>query len=403
MGEQLQVDSANAWRLKTPGIANWPSTARPEGPQKYLMISADTHANEPADLWRERIEPKYRDRVPHVRKDEKGELWSVVEGNRPTKIRIMAMVGEDEERNGSGATVEGRRADHARDGIDAEIIFPNKGLAMWATRDPELAMAQCRVWNDWAWDFYGPYNDTMSPMAALATGDLPGTMTEIERSAKMGFRGFTLPCKPIYGGHDVNDPNYNLPLYDPMWALIEETGLPITFHISTGRDPRASKGNGGAVINYVTHSLSPTVEPMANLCSSGVLERFPKLQFALIECGIGWIPWALQAMDEAYRKHHFWVRPKLQGLPSDYFKQHGAASFQEDPVGLTLVEGFGLTNNILWANDYPHHEGTWPHSAEAIERSMSGISNKTRAKALGLNANRLFKFNLPEKPKRAMA
>ena len=153
MSEQLQVDEANAWRLQTPGTTDWPRTARPDDPDKYLMISADTHANEPAELWRERIEPKYRDRVPHVRKDEKGDPWSVVEGNRPTKIRIMSMVGQDEERNGSGATIKGRSADHKRDGIDAEIIFPNKGLAMWATPDPDLAMAQCRVWTDWAWQF----------------------------------------------------------------------------------------------------------------------------------------------------------------------------------------------------------------------------------------------------------
>ncbi len=72
-------------------------------------------------------------------------------------------------------------------------------------------------------------------------------MTEIERVAKLGFRGLTLPCKPIWGAHDVDHDNYNLPVFDAMWALIEETGLPITFHVSTGRDPRASKGNGGAV------------------------------------------------------------------------------------------------------------------------------------------------------------
>ena len=401
MSEQYQTDEANQWRMETPGVEEWPRTARPDDTEKYLMISADTHANEPADLWTTRIEAKYRDRVPHVRIDEKGDRWSVVEGCRPTKIRIAAMVGQDQERNGAGATIQGRAADHKRDGIDAEIIFPNKGLAMWATPDPELAMASCRVWNDWAWEFYGPHNATMSPLAALATGDLPGTLAEIERTAKMGFRGLTLPCKPIFGSHDVDDPNYNLPMYDPMWALIEEVHLPITFHISTGRDPRASKGMGGAVINYVSHSLTPTVEPMANLCASGVLERFPKIQFALIECGIGWVPWALEAMDEAYRKHHFWVRPKLQGLPSDYFKQHGAAAFQEDPIGLALVEQCGLENNILWANDYPHHEGTWPHSAEAIERTMGGISDSTRAKALGLNANRMFNFNLPERPNKA--
>ena len=222
-------------------------------------------------------------------------------------------------------------------------------------------------------------------------------MAEIERVAELGFRGLTLPCKPIWGAHDVDHDNYNLPVFDRMWALIEEVDLPITFHVSTGRDPRASKGNGGAIINYVTHSLSPTIEPLANLCSSGVLERFPKIRFALIEAGIGWVPWALEAMDEAYRKHHFWVRPKLQGLPSEYFKAHGAASFQEDPVGLDLVERYGLENNLMWANDYPHHEGTWPHSAAAIERTMGAISDDTRAKMLGLNANRMFKFNLAER------
>ncbi|MBT3329929.1 MAG: amidohydrolase [Rhodospirillaceae bacterium] len=398
MSEQVQVDEANQWRMETPGTADWPRTARPDDPNKYLMVSADTHTNEPADLWATRIEAKYKDRIPHQRVDANGDRWSVVEGYRPTKIRIAAMTGQDQERNSAGDTVEGRARDHKRDGIDAEIIFPNKGLAMWATPDPELAMAQCRIWNDWAWETFGPHNDTMSPMACLATGDIPGTMAEIERTANMGFRGLTMPCKPIFGSHDVDDPNYNLPMFDPMWALIEETGLPITFHISTGRDPRASKGMGGAVINYVSHSLSPTIEPLANMCASGVLERFPKLQFALIECGIGWVPWALEAMDEAYRKHHFWVRPKLQGLPSDYYKAHGAAAFQEDPVGLALIEQFGLEKNCLWANDYPHHEGTWPHSAEAIERTMSGISDDTRAKILGLNANKMFNFNLPEAP-----
>jgi predicted TIM-barrel fold metal-dependent hydrolase len=403
MSEQMHVDEANDWRLETPGTEGWPRTARVDDPDKYLMVSADTHANEPADLWATRIEPEYRDRIPHIETDAKGDMWNVVEGYRPTKIRIAAMVGQDKERNGSGATIAGRQADHQRDGIDAEVIFPNKGLAMWATPDPVFAMAQCRVWNTWAWEFYGPNNDTMSPMAALGTGDIPGTLAEIERVAKLGFRGLTLPCKPIFGSHDVDDPNYNLPMYDPMWALLEEVGLPITFHVSTGRDPRASKGNGGAVINYVSHSLSPTIEPMANLCGSGVLERFPKIKFALIEAGIGWIPWALEAMDEAYRKHHFWVRPKMQGLPSDYFKQHGAAAFQEDPVGLALVEQFGLTDNMMWANDYPHHEGTWPHSAAAIERTMSGITDETRAKILGLNANRVFNFGLPEKPNRAVA
>jgi predicted TIM-barrel fold metal-dependent hydrolase len=54
-----------------------------------------------------------------------------------------------------------------------------------------------------------------------------------------------------------------------------------------------------------------------------------------------------------------------------------------------------LADNFMWGNDYPHHEGTWPHSAEAIERTMGGLSDGARAKILGLNAARLFGFDVP--------
>ena len=53
-------------------------------------------------------------------------------------------------------------------------------------------------------------------------------------------------------------------------------------------------------------------------------------------------------------------------------------------------------DNFLWSNDYPHHEGTWPHSAEAIERTMGYLSDGERAKILGLNAAAFFGFEVPE-------
>jgi len=397
--ETIEVNEPNRWRLDTPGESGFARTARPteSKAKKYYMVSTDTHANEPANLWAERIEPKYRDRLPRVITDEEGVKWRVSEGHRPDRLRLSNLDGEDKARSEAGVGPTNRMRDHDLDGIDAEVIFPNKGLAMWATVDSEFAMAQCRVWNDWAWEEFGPYIDRMSPVAAMATGDLDGTLAEIERTAKLGFKVLTLPCKPIWGGHDIDHVNYNLPHFDKMWALIEETGMPITFHVSTGRDPRASRGNGGAVINYVTHSLAPTIEPVANLCASGVLERFPKLKFATVEAGIGWVPWLLEAMDEAYKKHHFWVRPKLQGLPSDYFRAHGAATFQEDGPGLELAAKYNLTKNFMWANDYPHHEGTWPHSAQAVERTMVGLTETERANILGLNAAEFFGFKVPAK------
>ena len=87
-------------------------------------------------------------------------------------------------------------------------------------------------------------------------------------------------------------------------------------------------------------------------------------------------------MDEAYAKHHMWVRPKLEGLPSDYFKRQGFASFQEDAPGLAVASEFGLVDNFLWANDFPHHEGSWPYSAQAIERQMGRLNDEERAQNL---------------------
>ena len=388
------VNTPNLWRLETPGHAAWPRTARPGDPKKYFIVSADAHANEPADLWATRIDAKYRERVPRVTVDANGVKWRVSEGHRPDRLRTDELEGEDRLRQLAGADPEERLRDMDRDGIDAEVIFPNKGLSMWATPDGAFAMAQCRVYNEWAWEVFASYNHRMSPAAAIATADLEGSIAEVKRVAKLGFRALTLPCKPVWGAHDVDHPNYNLPMFDPLWAVIQDVNLPITFHVSTGRDPRAARGNGGAVINYVSHSLSPTIEPVANLCASGVLSRFPRLRFATIEAGIGWVAWLLDAMDEAYKKHHFWVRPKLTKLPSDYFREHGFASFQEDPAGLTLAEPMNLADNFMWGNDYPHHEGTWPHSAEAIERTMGGLSDAARAKVLGLNAARLFGFQV---------
>jgi len=332
----------------------------------------------------------------------------VVEGYQRSRVHKVSKDdapkgGEDRLRGNAGRDPIDRIRDHERDGIDAEIVFPNKGLAMFATQDAAFGAEQCRVWNDWAWETYGPYNDFMSPMAAIMTADLELGMAEIKRVAKMGFRGLTLPCKPVWGAHDARHPNYNLPLFDPMWALIQDCDLPATFHVSTGRDPRAARHDGGAVINYAAHSLAPTIEPVASLCASGVIERFPKLRFAAIESGIGWVPWALTAMDEAYHKHHLWAFPKLKRLPSEYFRSNGAASFQEDPAGLLLAERFDLVDNFMWANDYPHAEGTWPHSAEAIEREMGHLKDDQRAKILGLNAARIFKFDVDLLLKRRQA
>lgn len=391
------IDAANAWRVETPGHEGWDRTAQVNDADKFFMVSADGHVQEPSDLWATRMDESLRDRLPGVIMDGKGNKFQKTEGFRPLRLHNIKFEAEDLLRNQSGKTPEDRIRDLATDGVDAEILFPNKGLTIWATPDAEFSLAMCRAYNEWAWETFSDFNDILAPMACVAPASIEGTIKEIERCAKLGFKGVSFPCKPVWGAPDHTQLNYNLPEFDDLWACVQAVDLPITFHVSTGRDPRTSRGNGGAIINYAVHSLAPTMEPIANLCASGVLDKFPNIIFGSVEAGIGWVAWALGAMDEAYKKHHMFVRPKLSRLPSEFFQTNGFATFQEDKAGLGTAREHGLTDNFLWANDFPHHEGTWPHSAAAIERTMGNLDDSERARILGLNAARIFKLPVPKR------
>jgi predicted TIM-barrel fold metal-dependent hydrolase len=393
------VDEKNRYRLETPGHQGWRRTAHPDDPGKYLMISADTHANEPGHLWFERIDKKYRDRLPHEEVDEKGEKWMVTEGGMRSRVRTkldspVPPDGEDRIRGKAGRDPLDRIRDHRRDGIDAEIIFPNKGLQMWWTRDAEFGAAQCRVWNDWAWETFGKYNDFMSPVASIMTADVNLAIEEIRRVAKLGFRAVHPALQA--GVRSARRTRPELQLRRLRSDVGGSPGLRYPSHIPCLDGPRPARRAQGRRrdsqlrLSFARANHRAGREHMR----LGVLERFSKIRFAAVESGIGWVPWALTAMDEAYRKHHLWVQPKLKKLPSEYFRSNGGATFQEDPAGLQLAETWNLVDNFMWANDYPHAEGTWPHSAEAIEREMGGLKEESRDKILGMNAARIFKFDV---------
>lgn len=377
--------------------------------QDYFVVSADSHVNEPFDLWSKNIEERFRGRVPRIEVDDKGRKWFKVEGFRPSMIREAprdAQVTVDEFKSMSaggqkpeldrtkgamfqqrGAPTGERYDDMDYDGVDVEILFPNKGLANWASPDPEHNTAMCRVWNDWAYDNFGASTRSY-PVACIAPADIAAATKEAKRIVDLGFHAVAMP--PLL----KDGRGYNLPEFDPLWDVLSGAGIPVCFHAGTGKDPRTATGNGGAIINYVVHAMNTVLEPVVQLCSSGVFERFPALKFATIEAGVGWVPYALWAMDQGFDKHAFWVSPKMKEKPSTYYRRHGFASFQEDPVGIATRDLVGV-DSILWGNDYPHIEGTWPYSEQVAERLLAGMSDGDKAKILGLNAARLFNVPVP--------
>ena len=137
--------------------------------------------------------------------------------------------------------------------------------------------------------------------------------------------------------------------------------------------------------------MAAAMKPLCLLVASGVLERHPGLKFVLVECGIGWLAWVLQTLDEMHEKRHMWIEPRLPDRPSDYFRRQGGATFGDDLVGLRMRDVTGV-ESLLWGSDYPHDEGTFPHSREVIERTFKDVPENEKRMIVGGNAERIYGF-----------
>ena len=133
--------------------------------------------------------------------------------------------------------------------------------------------------------------------------------------------------------------------------------------------------------------------PVSQLIAGGVCERHPKLDFVVVECGAGWLAWLLYVLDEQVRKKHMWIRPQLAMKPSEYFARQGCITFTDDPIALRNLELTGA-DSMLWGSDYPHDEGSFPHSQEVIARTFEGLCDQNREKIVCGNAARLYGFDV---------
>ena len=134
-----EPDLDNVWRLETPGNDGWQRSARPDAADKFFLVSADGHVQEPRDFLSARIDPAYHDRLPGVVIDAKGEQFQKTEGFRPTKLNwVEPLQGHEKFRYESGRRPTERAAELAMDGVDGEILFPNKFIHQQGIR---LAMA----------------------------------------------------------------------------------------------------------------------------------------------------------------------------------------------------------------------------------------------------------------------
>jgi predicted TIM-barrel fold metal-dependent hydrolase len=350
-----------------------------------FVFSADSHLGEPRGL--------FSDALPLPLK-EFGLVTAKTEDELQVRLGERVLVRHKLNDGNHGAKRHGssdltlRKEDMAADGIDAEILFPQLGLMVYHIAEPEAERLSCRAYNDWARDHVSNDLDRWVPTALLPVRDLKNTLGEFEHALTLGYTAVMLPAYTREG-----IPTYNLPDWDPIFALAAESATPIVFHCGTGRlDPVVMRGPGGAIYNY-THLINDSMNVITLLVGGGVLDRTPGAHIVSIEAGASWLPALAERMDEVYRAHQFYVRPKLSALPSEIVARQVHCSFQFDKAGIVARKALGH-QTLLWGADYPHMEGTFPNSKTVLDHLFDGIEigEAEKADIIGGTAARLFKL-----------
>ena len=371
----------------------------------YAIVSSDNHVMEPPDLWTERADAKYKDRVPRIIRREKDntDWWycddlpvigvgagaqAGVRFEEPEKLSLSDL--QENVRLG-GYIPEEHIKDMDIDGVKYSIVYPTVGLILFSQPDGKLLNHVFKCYNDWVAEFCQPIRDRVRGIAMINIDDVQEGVKELERTAKLGFCGAMITVYP------PEERSYNMPEYEPLWAAAQDLQMPLSLHIGTNRP---GSGQEFMSLEEVTSSFMANVDhwvrtSIGHMIFTGVFERYPKLQVGSVEMELSWVPHFLDRIDYVYTQrvtefvqHRF----KSDTLPSDFFHQNIFLGFQEDALGIRDRDIIGV-DSLLWGSDYPHFESTFPRSRQIIDEILVDCTEEEKAKIAGGNSMRIYNLS----------
>lgn len=386
-----------------------------------LVIDVDTHVLEPPDLWTSRLGQKWGDSVPLVRWDEstQKEYW-YIEGRRSGALGGPAQAGWSEfppDHPPRWSDIDAKLWDAPKRlevmdeyGIYAEVLYPNVAVfgsaQLQQMSNPEMLLDCITAYNDFQTEWSAPAPERLLPITVLPFWDLEKSLAEMERCAAAGHRGISFSQEP---GHFGLEPLVSRH-WDPLWAAAQEMGQSVNFHIATADSAPAEYAtnaieNLGAKLHAMRASSGVqfflgNAATIIKLICGGICHRFPRLDFVTVESGIGWIPFALEALDWQWKNLGVPEKePEYDLLPSEYFRRqiYGCFWFEEASAKFA-IETLG-PDNILYETDYPHPTSMSPGPATAAidpkeyyEGLLGDFPYETRYKILRGNAERIYRI-----------
>jgi predicted TIM-barrel fold metal-dependent hydrolase len=368
----------------------------------YVIVSSDTHAGLQPEGYRDYLDERFlaqfdewvRDRHLHRRMVEE------VNGEYVAKWE-----GENAEGLKGAYDPEIRDKELDADGIAGEVIFADgdsvtgqesppfgAGLAAGQITDPDLAFAGARAHNRWLVEFCATNPARRAGVALVpVTFDIDTAVREVESLAGLpGIKGVMIPT--MWHEH----PSYGHPDYEPFWAACEAAGLVVHTHSGEGDWPSYNDN----LAQFVLEVPFWTHRPLWQLLLSGVFDRHPGLRYAAVEAGSWWLGDLLWKADITFganpkvKKLNSRTKGLIQRLPSEYVGTNvfvGASTMSREEIRRRHRNGIDA---LMWGTDYPHPEGSWPHTAERLGTDFRDVSIEDTRLLLGLNAVRCYDLDV---------
>lgn len=357
----------------------------------YVVISADTHAGASIEGYREYLDSAHRQLFDDWRKGYRN----------PQRKHI----GSKKHKNWDDAE---RMRDMEGEGVTGEIVFPNTVPPFFRTsvlicgnpsrEDYPLRLAGIRAHNRWLADWCGEYPERRAGVGIVYLNDIDDAIEDVRWIAEHGLRGgILLPHVPPDCTHIL--PLY-APEYDRFWAVCQDCDVVVNQHGGTG-SPDYGRYPVSLPIRLLETSFFST-RSYAHLLLSGVFERFPALRYIVTESGCAWVPAALENLDRVWRRvgsgavgEFEFAKGCMPPEPPSFYAKRNCYYGASSPSRRELAGRHEIgIEHILWGSDYPHYEGTFPHTRKSLRHTFHDIGEVERRAILGENAAQLYGFDL---------
>lgn len=398
-------------------VSRPPAAARPSARdllRGVKVVDADTHITEWPDLWTARAPAAYKDRVPQRRTTGGVTRWMIDDFELARNYGYSAIMKDGsklagldffdhplEDATPGAYDLAARLAYMDGNGIAAQIAYTNLlGFGGGKSMKVDVALRELsiRIQNDAMADMQAASHNRIYPMAMIPWWDIDAAVREAARAADMGLRGINTHSNPQHHGlPDLGDAHWS-----PLWALCEERGLPVNFHVgfSQGAEGWENPDVWPSLTGYEKYAVSGSMlfsgnmVTVLNLLMSNIFRRHPRLKFTSVESGVGWVPFMLENLD-------YQVRENLPGKPSTVrqdFRDHFFICYWAERDALIDTVRRTGADNILFETDWPHPTCLYPDPLGYHQSTLEQLSPPDRAKIFGGNAEKLYNLDLRHAP-----